>query len=245
MSQNQSDKSENQKYQTSGFPRISDVLKHWHTEYSESSELFRISIFEFRIFLIMDKEIKEAIRVLKDGGIVIFPTDTAFGIGCRIDDEKAIKRLFKIRKRPPSQATPVLVESLDMAQAYLENIPQEVIDRLIEPYWPGAITLILQSRIDKVPKLVRGGGQKLGVRMPNHQTALALIRGVGVPVLGPSANFHGEKTPYRFEDLDKKLVKLVDYVVVGACALKQQSTVIDCSEKPWRIIRQGAIDIKL
>lgn len=193
----------------------------------------------------MDQDVKKAIRVLNDGGIVIFPTDTAFGIGCRIDDEKAIEKLFKIRKRPESQATPVLVDSLEMAQRYLLPIPKDVIEKLIKPYWPGALTVILYCNKVKVPKLVRGGGDTLGIRVPNHDMVRAIIRGVGVPILGPSANFHGEKTPYRFEDLDKELVKLVDYVLEGECPLKKPSTVIDCSKKPWRIIRQGAMEIKL
>ena len=190
-------------------------------------------------------DIQQAIKVLKNGGIVIFPTDTAFGIGCRIDDEEAVRRLFKIRKRPTNQATPVLVESLGMAQEYVKAISQAVIDKLIKPYWPGALTIVLPCKIEKIPEPVRGRGKTLGVRMPNHQIALALVKGVGVPILGPSANLHGKKTPYRFEDLAQKLVKLVDYVVAGECTLEQQSTIIDCSEKPWRIIRQGAIVLKL
>jgi len=189
--------------------------------------------------------VSEAIRVLKNGGIVIFPTDTAFGIGCRIDDEKTIERLFKIRERPKNQATPVLVDSVEMAQKYLLPVPKDVIDKLIKPYWPGALTIILPCKTDKVLKLVRGGGITLGIRVPNHTTTQQIIKDVGVPILGPSANFHGEKTPYRFEDLDENLVKLVDYVVSGKCSVKQASTVIDCSEKPWKIIRHGAIELEL
>lgn len=193
----------------------------------------------------MEKEIEKVVSILKKGGIVIFPTDTAFGIGCRIDDKKAVGRLFKIRKRPKTQATPVLVSSIEMAQEYLESIPKDVIDKLIKPYWPGALTIILCCNKVKVPSLVRGGGSTVGIRIPNHPITPSLVKRVGFPILGPSANFHGKKTPYRFEDLDNKLIKLVDYVVAGECKLKQQSTVIDCSEKPWRIIRQGAIDLKL
>lgn len=193
----------------------------------------------------MQDNIKKAIQILKDGGIVIFPTDTAFGIGCKIDDGKAIERLFKIRKRPVTQATPVLVDSVKMAQEYLLPIPKDVADKLIKPYWPGALTIILPCKIDRVPELVRGGEDTLGVRIPNHNVIRAIIRGVGAPVLGPSANFHGERTPYRFEDLDKELVKLVDYVVPGECTLAQQSTVINCSKKPWKIIRAGEVQIKL
>ncbi len=191
----------------------------------------------------MDQEIKKAVEVLKKGGIVIFPTDTAFGIGCRIDDKKAIERLFKIRERPKNQATPVLADTFRMAQKYLLPVPKDVIDKLIKPYWPGTLTIILPCRTDKVPKLVRGGGATLGIRVPNHSTAQQIIKGVGVPILGPSANFHGEKTPYRFEDLDENLVKLVDYVVFGECFIKQASTVIDCSQNPWKVIRKGAVSI--
>ncbi|MDP3988348.1 MAG: L-threonylcarbamoyladenylate synthase, partial [Candidatus Levybacteria bacterium] len=153
--------------------------------------------------------INKAIKILKEGGIIIFPTDTAFAIGCRIDNEKAVERLFKIRKRPQNQAVPVLVDTVKMAQDFLVSIPKEVIDKLVEPYWPGALTIILPCKTDKVPYLVRGLGQTLGVRIPNHPIARKIIREVGVPILGPSANFHGEKTPYKFKDLNSELKKLV------------------------------------
>ncbi len=191
----------------------------------------------------MKNQIEKAIKILNNSGIVIFPTDTAFAIGCRIDDEKAVQRLFQIRKRPHSQATPVLVDGLDMAQEYLLPIPKEVKQKLIDIYWPGALTIVLPCLKEKVPMLVRGASDNLGVRMPDHQTALSLIRGVGVPLLGPSANFHGSATPFQFQDLDKELVKLVDFVAEGECSIKQASTVIDCSIKPWKILRQGAVKI--
>jgi len=203
---------------------------------------FEIDLLGIRI---MDIEIQKAVKILRAGGIVIFPTDTAFGIGCRIDDEKAIKRLFNIRKRPRNQATPVLVDSVEVAQKYLLPIPKDVIDKLIKPYWPGALTIVLPCKTDKVPKLVRGGGTTLGIRIPNHSTTREIIRGVGVPILGPSANLHREKTPYRFEELDENIVKLVDYVVLGECTLRQQSTVIDCSKRRWQITRKGAVELKL
>ncbi len=193
----------------------------------------------------MNDQIKEAIKIVQDGGIIIFPTDTAFGIGCRMDDETAIKRLFEIRKRPETQATPVLVSGVEMAQEYLLEIPTDVSEKLIKNFWPGALTIVLPCKIEKVPELVRGKGSNLGVRMPNHQIGLEIISGVGVPLLGPSANFHGEATPYLFENLDPQLVRLVDYVVPGECSIKEASTVIDCSVNPWKILRQGAIQISI
>jgi L-threonylcarbamoyladenylate synthase len=193
----------------------------------------------------MQDDIEQATKFLKSGGIVIFPTDTAYGIGCRIDDKKAVKRLFEIRKRAETKATPVLVSSIAMARGYWEDIPDLVLEKLIKPYWPGALTIVLQSKVEKVPSLVRGGGENLGLRMPNNKVLLSIIEEIGVPILGTSANFAGEKTPYALEELDPELVELVDYVLTGECKGKNASTVIDCSVKPWKILRQGAVKISI
>lgn len=191
----------------------------------------------------MEKEvIIKAIKILKDGGIVIFPTDTAFGIGCRMDDRKAVDRLFAIRRRPLSQAAPVLVASETMGLPYYLN-PPEIVRRLMQKYWPGALTIIAKCKKNLVYSPIRGAGETIGLRMPNHDAALALIRGVGMPILGPSANFHGSPTPYRYEDLDPEFVKLVDFVVPGEAGSRYAgpSTVVDCSVRPYKIVRQGAI----
>jgi L-threonylcarbamoyladenylate synthase len=193
----------------------------------------------------MKTQTGQAVSILKKGGIVIFPTDTAFGIGCVIDNQKAVERLFEIRKRPPTQATPVLVESIEMAREYLMDIPQDVEEKLMKKYWPGALTIVLNCKKDMIPELVRGGTDTLGVRIPNHPTTLEIIRALGKPILGPSANFHGDPTPYTFESLDPELVKLVDFVVKGECTVKEASTVIDCTVSPWNILRQGAIQLDL
>ena len=184
--------------------------------------------------------INKAIHILSNGGIVIFPTDTAFGIGCRMDDMKAVDRLFALRRRPLTQATPVLVSSEKQALSYYLDTPQ-IVRHLIKKYWPGALTIIAPCKKELVYSPIRGDGINIGLRMPHHEAALALIRGVGVPILGPSANFHGNPTPYRFDDLDPELVRLVDYVVPGECSVKGASTVVDCSVRPYQIIRQGSI----
>lgn len=191
-----------------------------------------------------NEKLRSAVKIIKNGGLVIFPTDTAFGIGCRMDDQKAVARLFKIRKRPEAQATPVLVNSGEMAQKYLQPLDKKA-KALMRDYWPGALTLILPCQTEKVISMVRGGGQTLGVRMPRHDIPLAIIYSINVPILGPSANFHGEPTPYEFADLDPKLIELVDLVIPGECSLKKPSTVLDCSVKPWKIIRQGAVDFMI
>lgn len=186
-------------------------------------------------------EINKAKEVLNKGGIIIFPTDTAFGIGCRIDREKSIEELFEIRKRPKEKAVPILVSSVEMAKDYVVDIPMDV-QSLMDKYWPGALTVVLPCKIEKVPELVRGGGSTIGIRMPNHKAILNLIEDLGVPILGPSANFSGDNTPYISQDLNPDLIRQVDFVLDGETS-EGISTVIDCSMKPWKILRQGVVKL--
>lgn len=192
----------------------------------------------------MNNYLKKSASTIKNGGIIIFPTDTAFGIGCRLDDKDAVKRLFKLRRRPEKKPVPVLVDSIETAQKYLSPISNDV-RHLMRSYWPGALTIIYPCLMKKIPPLVYGPGNTLGVRMPDHKLILSLIKKVGVPILGPSANFHGLPTPYKYEDLDENLLKLVDFVLPGVCNKGKVSTVVDCSQKPWRVIRYGAVELFL
>jgi L-threonylcarbamoyladenylate synthase len=139
-----------------------------------------------------------------------------------------------------TQAMPVLVSSEDMALSYYDS-PDDIVRRLMKRYWPGALTVIARCNKKLFHSPIRGGGETIGLRMPNHETALALIRGVGIPILGPSANFHGSPTPYTFEALDPELVQLVDYVVPGAGKAGNVSTVVDTTTRPLTIVRQGAV----
>jgi L-threonylcarbamoyladenylate synthase len=188
----------------------------------------------------MKIDLQQAITVLKNGGIVIFPTDTAFGIGCRIDDKKAVDRLFAIRKRPRTQATPVLVASISQALPYLDS-PSDIVRHLMKTYWPGGLTIIAPCKKDKIYSPIRGGGKTIGIRMPDHLGLCTVIAAVGVPILGPSANIHGEKTPFSVDELNPILVEQVDYVLPGICTKRQVSTVVDCTQDPYTIMRQGAV----
>lgn len=188
----------------------------------------------------LDK-LKQAVKILNQGGVIVYPTDTAFGIGCRIDDERAINRLFSIRRRPIDLPVPVLIDSTRMAEEYLLSPLPENMRHLMERYWPGALTIVYYCQLKKVFPLVRANSKTLGIRNPNHKIALSLIKGTGVPLLGPSANFHGLKTPYKYQDLDESLLKLVDFVIPGSCVLGNVSTVVDCTVRPYQIIRQGAM----
>lgn len=191
----------------------------------------------------MNDNIQKAIEVFMKGGIVIFPTDTAFGIGCRVDKQESIERLYSLRKRPVTQPMSLLVANSAMAKQYVTQIPEKVKKELLDRYWPGALTVILPANITTVPSLVRANGETIGVRMPDHDDLLHIITTLGVPVLGPSANFHGEKTPFHFTELDEALKKEVDFVLEGVCKKTEASTVIDCVSTPWKIVRQGAISI--
>jgi L-threonylcarbamoyladenylate synthase len=192
----------------------------------------------------MNHKLEKAIKVFKDGGIVIFPTDTAIGIGCRLNNESSLKRLFEIRKRPKNKPVLALVDSLEMAQKYLLPISQEIKEELIRKYWPGELTIIFNCDLNKVPSIARGGGKTLGIRFPNDARLIELIRKVGSPIVAPSANFAGRETPFKFEDLDPKLVKQADYVLDENPNYKNiVSTVIDCTVNPWKILREGATKI--
>lgn len=188
--------------------------------------------------------VAHAIDVANKGGIVIFPTDTAFGIGCRIDRQETVDRLFSLRKRPRTMAMPVLVSAASMALPYYDS-PSHIVRRLMKQYWPGALTIVARCKTDLIYSPIRGGGDTIGMRMPDHTDTRSFIEGVGVPILGTSANFHGNQTPFTLDDLDSELVRLVDYVLPGVCKRSQVSTVIDMSVHPPVILRQGAVHISV
>lgn len=187
-----------------------------------------------------NKNIEQAIKVVQSGGIIVFPTDTAFGVGCRIDNKDAIHRIFQIRNRPQTQALPVLVSSVDQALSYFTH-PSDIVRHLMQTYWPGALTIVDVCKKNMILSPIRGGGDTVGLRWPNHMVPQQIINGVGVPIVGPSANIHGKPTPFRFEDLDPDFIKLVDFVVYGGCNGLSASTVVDCTTDPYTIIRQGAV----
>lgn len=189
--------------------------------------------------------IQKAAAVLNRGGIIIYPTDTAYGIGCRIDFPESVKKVFMIRKRPLSQAVPVLVADINMARKYYQKPLPPAVSNLTSRYWPGGLTIVYYKDSQFVDRTVSGGKNTIGLRMPNHLSTLSLISQVGVPILAPSANFHGNKTPFASRDLDQKLVAMVDFVLPGKCHGKLSSTVIDCTTQPPQIIRKGAVNVRI
>lgn len=185
---------------------------------------------------------KDATESLKGGEIGIFPTDTAYGIGCRIDNINSVRKIYKLRNRPEEKALLALVSSLDMAREYV-TITEDVQKRLINKYWPGGLTIILNCNIEKVPGIVRANGETLAVRWPEHSQLCEIIEEVGVPIVAPSANFSGQSTPFSIDEVDRTLLKAVDFIIEGVCTMRGVSTIINATVNPWRIVRQGVVQI--
>jgi|SRR5579872_3418619 len=178
------------------------------------------------------QEIEKAANILKSGGVVIFPTDTVYGIGCIYDNDKAVDRVYKIKGTEKTQAFPVLVASVEQVEkvAQLNSLAKS----LISKFWPGGLTLVLKKK---------DGSQKVGFRMPNSDLVRSLIEKAGSPIVGTSANLHTHQTPNSYEELDPKVTKQVDYVVKGECELGRASTVVDVTISPPKILRQGAVQL--
>ena len=186
---------------------------------------------------------KEEVDVLNRGGVCIFPTDTVFALSCRIDKPDAIKKIFDIKKRDSNKAVPILVDGIAMAEEYVLPIEERVKTELLEKYWPGALTVIMKSRPGKISPLLSGGSDTIAVRMPDHEVALSLISGCGVPLVGTSANFAGNSTPFTPDQIDTFLIMKVDFFTPGVCQISKPSTVIDVTQTPWQIVRPGAVTL--
>src|SRR3989344_3892123 len=197
------------------------------------------------------EKLNRAARILRSGGVVIFPTDTVYGIGCRFDNKKAIERVRQIKKTPESQHFPILVSDVGQVKK-LAKITNAAA-KLIEKYWPGGLTIILSVSSPTHPKpglgkLTRhkpGLGYvdkpglkptKIGFRMPDSLLTRTLIEKVGVPIVGTSANFHGKRATNTFKWLDPKFTKLSDYTIIGECKLGIESTVVDATVDPPKVL---------
>lgn len=184
----------------------------------------------------LSRDLNKAAQILKSGGVVIFPTDTVYGIGCRADDQKAVERIHRIKGTQKSQPFPTLVSSIGQVEELAEINPQA--KELMDKHWPGGLTIIMLS---SHPELDSGSVPKIGFRMPDSDLVRNLIEKVGYPIIGTSANFHRHPTPKSYEELDPDFIKHVDFVIKGECIGGIESTVVDTTTSPIKILRQGAI----
>lgn len=185
-------------------------------------------------------QISEAAGILQSGGIVIFPTDTVWGIGASLNNPQAIKRLYQIKKREKTKPTAVLVGSFFQAEQ-LGEITQKA-KELIKKHWPGGLTIIIKAK-QSVPRVVQGKTGAVGLRIPDHKLLLKLLDKLGTGIAAGSANFAGRPAPASRGMIDQRLIERIDLVLEGECGGRLPSTVIDARDKVFKIIRQGSVKI--
>ncbi len=186
---------------------------------------------------IPNDKIIEAADILKSGGIGIIPTDTVYGIVALATNPDPLKRVYELKMRSFSKPFPVQVSSVEHASE-IAVIEGEICTRLIERFWPGALTIVMFRKAKT--KLVFQPEDRIGLRMPDYPLALELIRNSGF-LIAPSANFSGEPAPKEPDEIDPRLVRLVDFVIyAGSCPVGIESTVVDVT-RGIKILREGAI----
>ena len=175
---------------------------------------------------------------LKNGGAVVLPTETVYGLFAKALDEKAVDHVYQLKCRPRDKALNLNVASLEDIFSFSKHQPA-YLKKLVETFLPGPLTIILEAN-DKVPYWVNSGLPTVGFRMPSHPVTLDLIRGFG-PLIGPSANISGCKSGVNFkkiiEDFDQEVLGLED----DGFLTGQDSTILDLTGKKVKILRQGSI----
>lgn len=186
-----------------------------------------------------DQSIRQAAATLQNGGVVVFPTETVYGVGADIRDPVAIARIYEIKKRVTDR--PLMAHLADESQ--LDSCVAEVPNgarELMRQFWPGPLALVFR-RAPTVPDVVTGG-PTIGVRMVAHPVGRALIRALGAPVAGTSANLSGEPATSRFDSISPVLLDRVDVALdAGMCGADVASTVLDVTSWPPRVLRLGAV----
>ena len=185
-------------------------------------------------------KLKEVAKTIKQGGIVVFPTETVYGIGTNGLNENAVKRIYEVKQRPLNKPISLLVNSMDM----INDIAQEITDlekALIKEFFPGPLTIILKKK-DIVPNIVTANSNTVGVRMPSNKIALKLIEYAEVPIATPSANISGKPSGTNMEDIMKDFEGKVDcYIDDGPSKIVVPSTIVQVIDGVPHILRQGKI----
>ena len=185
-------------------------------------------------------DVARCAKLLADGGVAAIPTDTLYGLAASIRAPKAVGRVLAIKTRRPGGGVPVLVESAAQAAEIAEMSPDAL--RLAQAFWPGAVTLVLPAR-PGVDRRLLGPNGTIGVRVPASDVVRDLVRLVGAPLTGTSANEHDEPPPLTSQQANDAVGHLVDLVLDGGAGGGAPSTVIDLAQDPPRILRAGAVDL--
>ena len=185
-------------------------------------------------------KLKEVAKAIRQGGTVVFPTETVYGIGTNGLNANAVKRLYEVKQRPLNKPISLLVNGADM----INEIAQEITDlekALIKEFFPGPLTIILKKK-DIVPNIVTANSNTVGVRMPSNEIALKLIEYAGVPIATPSANISGRPSGTNMEDIMKDFKEKVDYFIDdGPSKIGISSTIVQVVDGIPHTLRQGKI----
>ena len=185
-------------------------------------------------------KIKEPAQIIKNGGIVVFPTETVYGIGTNGLNENSIKRLYEVKQRPLSKPINLLVNSIEMLEQITQNI-SELEYKLIKKFMPGPFTIILKKK-DIVPNILTANGDTVGIRMPENKVALKLIEYAGVPIATPSANISGKPSGTTLDMINNDFGEKVDYFIDGGKSkIGVASTIVQVIGGKPHILREGAI----
>ena len=190
---------------------------------------------------INEDELENVIKVIEDGGVVIFPTDTVYGISANSLDEETIKKLFDLKERNDNKPICVLTSSVDKIKkiAYVRDEEQKIIDQ----YMPGALTIILDKK-DNVSDVLTSNLKTVGVRIPNNEIALRILEKLEYPLATTSANISGKDAAVKKEDLITEFDGRVDIIIDGGITdLKVSSTIVKLDNNEIKILRQGTIKI--
>ncbi len=179
-------------------------------------------------------------RMLREGYLVAFPTETVYGLGANAFNFQAVIKVFKAKNRPLGNPLIVHLYSDEQLRYVVSEVPEEAL-KLMKKFWPGPLTIVLPKSMD-LPSVVTGGLSKVGIRIPAHPISLKLLRSCGVPTVAPSANRSGSVPPLTAGDVVDELRNYVDLVLDGGeTYLGIESTVLDLTTKPPTILRLGSL----
>jgi L-threonylcarbamoyladenylate synthase len=186
------------------------------------------------------EQIDLGVEIIRKGGVVVFPTDTLYGLGAGAYCESGIRRVYEIKQRPLKMALPLLLGDIAQIHEVSEHLP-DYAWRLVDRFLPGGLTLVVR-RTSVVKDIITGGGDTVAIRIPDHPVPIALIQGSGMPLVGTSANLSGKPNLLTAADIERELNGKVDLIIDGGPAPGgKESTVVDVTGYNPVIIREGAI----
>ena len=182
----------------------------------------------------------ELVGIMRGGGLVAVPTETVYGLAGNGLDEKAVAEIYEVKGRPEVKPLSLMVHDAASMERYCESVPPQAYT-LAKRFWPGPLTIVMKAK-PCVPEIVRAGGETVGLRCPDHPLTLELLEKSRVPFAAPSANPSGESSPKNADSVLKYFDGKIDAVLDGGeCGIGRESTLIDLSRMPYRILRQGAL----